>query len=67
MPGRKMNNPSNSTATKAKNTLLLANGAIGGSGNIVSSHKNIVTTNNISSTILATPVGSWPGLGHGGV
>ena len=67
MPGRKMNSPSNSTATNAKNTFDEANGAIGGSGSIVSSHKNITTTNNISIIIVATPVGSWPRLGHGGV
>jgi hypothetical protein len=52
MPGIKINNPSNNTATNAKKTFDVANGCNGGKGRIVRSHRNITTTNRISIIIL---------------
>jgi hypothetical protein len=48
MAGRKIYKPNNSTATNAKYKLDDAKGAIGGSGRIVRSQRNITTTKRIS-------------------
>jgi hypothetical protein len=55
MPGAKINNPSNNTATNAKKTCELANGCSGGKGKMVRSHRNITTTKRISTIISPTP------------